>query len=420
MENENYIVVIDLGTSHLVGMVGVKNPQGKLSILAEEIEPSASCIRRGCVYNEIETANRINRLISKLQNKLNGKLPSDFNIEKAYIGVGGQSLRAYKQNEVKIINTGSIVSIEDIQQLDKQCKAFKPDMLDVLDIAPPVYFADGNKITDKLIGTACQRIEARYRLIVGKPAIRTNIVNSIKRSKIKLAGIIVSPLALADAIFSQTDKELGCALIEFGAGVTSVVVFRQNELIHLSVIPLGGNLITKDLKSCRLLDSEAEQLKIKYGSAVLEKHKENVDVLEDREGIGLQAINTVVEARAREIVENVYAQVKSTGEIDDLGKIVIAGGASALKNLPELVNEKFKQNVVFSTINKVWMAGKDERIGNTRYMTAISLLIKGSENCISYVPPINLPAPPPEPPPPKPTSGGNFFMKIWADMTNPD
>jgi len=387
MAYKNYIVVIDLGTSHLVGMVGVKNAQGRLSILAEEVEPSAACIRRGCVYNEVETANRINRLISKLQNKLDGKLPSDFSIEKAYIGVRGQSLRTYKHVEVKIINTNSVVSEEDIQNLDKQCRTFKPDLLDVLGISSPVYYADGT-VTDSPVGISCKRIEAHYRLIVGKPAIRNNIINSINRTKIKLAGIIVSPLALADAVFSRNEKELGCALLEFGAGVTSVAIYRQNELIHLAVIPLGGNLITRDLKSLRLLDADAEQLKIKYGSAVLEKNKDSVDSFEAKEGIGLHEINIIVEARAREIVENVYAQVKSTGEMDALGKIVLAGGASALKNLRESVHERFKKEVNFSTIRKEWMEANDERIGNTRYMTAISLLIKGTENCIHIPTPI--------------------------------
>ena len=384
MAHENYIVAIDLGTSHLVGMVGMKSAQGTLSILAEEVEPSASCIRRGYVYNVEDTAHRINRLIMKLQNKLSSDLDG-LRIEKVYIGIGSQSLRSYKHVEVKIINTDSVVSEEDINKLAEQCRAFKPDMLDVLGISSPIYYVDG-ALVENPVGIPCKRIEAHYKLIVGKPAIRNNITNSIKRTKIKLAGIIVSPLALADTIFSRNEKELGCALIDFGAGVTSVVVYKQKELVHLSVIPLGGNLITRDLTSLRLVESEAEQLKITYGSAVLGKNKENADSIEAREGIGLHEINTVVEARAREIVENVYAQIKSTGEMDALKTIVLAGGASALKNLQDLVRERFKKEVCFSTIGKEWMEENDTRIGNPRYMTAISLLIKGTESCV-YVPP---------------------------------
>ena len=440
MEQTNYIVAIDLGTSHLVGMVGKKTAQGTLAILAEEVEGSASCIRRGCVYNIEETAHRINRLITKLQNKLSSKLPG-FTIEKAYIGIGSQSLRSYKHKEVKIINTDSVVSEEDIHKLDEQCRAFKPDMLDVLGILPPTYYTKGTLTdtpadiaqsayytkgtkTDNPVGIPCKRIEAHYRLIVGKPAIRNNIINSINRTKIKLAGIIVAPLALADSIFSGDEKELGCALIDFGAGVTAVVVYRQKELIHLSVIPLGGNLITKDLTSLRLVESDAEQLKITYGSAVLDKNRENTDSFEARDGIGLHEINTVVEARAREMVDNVCAQIKSTGEIDALRTIVLAGGASALKNLPELIHERFKKEVGFSTIRKEWMADPDARIGNPLYMTAISLLIKGTENCVFYEAPPVQPQPDPQPPIDNKegveTEGGNFFDKLWKVIINTD
>ena len=411
MAHENYIVAIDLGTSHLVGMVGKKNAEGKLSILADEIELSASCIRRGCVYNVEDTALKINRLISKLQNKLNNKLP-DYKIEKVYVGVGGQSMHAIKHKEEIIINANSVVTDDDIFKLDEQCRAFKPDLFDVLGISSPAYYANG-VLTEKPAGVPCKCIEAHYSLIVGKPAIRNNIVYCINRTKYKLAGIIVSPMALADAIFSSDEKELGCTLIDFGAGVTSVAVYKQKELIHLSVIPLGGNLITKDLKSLSLVESQAEQLKITYGSAI---HEKNAPV-DDKEGVALQKINTVVEARAKEIVENVYAQIKSTGKMDALEKIVLAGGASSLKNLPELIRERFKKEVAFSAIRKEWIIDNDDRIGDPRYMTAISLLINGTTNCISYdPPPVIMPnEPSPDPPPP----GVGFFERLWKDLTNP-
>jgi len=412
MANENYIVAIDLGTSHLVGMVGKKNAEGTISILADEIQPSESCIRRGCVYNVEDTAGKINRLIAKLQNKISNKLP-DYKIEKVYVGVGGQSMHSHKHQEVIVINTSAVVTNGDIDKLEEQCLAYKPDLLDVLGVSTPVYYANGI-LTEKPAGVACKRIEAHYSLIVGKPAIRNNIVNCINRTKYKLAGIIVSPTALADAIFSPDEKELGCALIDFGAGVTSVAVYKQKELIHFSVIPLGGNLITRDLKSLSLVESQAEQLKITYGSAI---HEKNAQV-DDKEGVALQKINTVVEARTKEIVENVYAQIKSTGKMDALEKIVLAGGASSLKNLPELIRERFKKEIVFSTIRKELIADNDDRIGDPRYMTAISLLINGTTNCISHDPEIIQDIKTLEPQ--KPSRGASFFGDLWNAITNPD
>lgn len=391
MTHTDYIVAIDLGTSHLVGMVGQKNSSGTISILAWEVEDSASCIRRGCVYNVEETAQRIHRLVLKLQNKLSGKLPG-FRIEKVYIGVGGQSLRSMDHSEVRTLSADEVVTEDDIHALDEQCQAYRPDMLDVLGISSPVYYLD-DKYAQNPVGIPCKRIEARFKLMVGRPSIRKFIVSSIERAKISLAGIIVSPLSLADVVLSQNEKDLGCALINFGAGVTSVVVYKGGNLIHLSVIPLGGKLITKDLMNLHLVESEAERLKITYGSALLDKNKEGMIPLGATDGAGMREIeqseiNMIVEARAKEIVENVYARVEATNEIDSLGAgIILTGGASALKNLEELIQDRFKQSVRYSTIRKKWLENGDEMFGNPDYMTAISLLVKGTENCASYIVP---------------------------------
>ncbi|MDR0348169.1 MAG: cell division protein FtsA [Tannerella sp.] len=388
MTHVNYIVAIDLGTSHLVGMVGRKNAKGTLSILAKEIEDPASSIRRGCVYNVRETAQRIHRLVLKLQNKISSQLPG-FQIEKVYIGVGGQSLRTINHSEVRALNTAEVVTEEDIKALDEQCLSYNPDMLDVLGISSPVYFLD-DKFAANPVGIPCKRIEARYELIVGRSSIRKFIVSSLVQAKIDLAGILVSPLSLADAMLSRNEKDLGCILINLGAGVTSVVVYKNGNLIDLSVIPLGGDLITKDLMTLRLVKSEAERLKVTYGSALMDKNKEGTIPLASADGLGIREIehneiNMIVEARAKEIVENVYARVEDTREIDALGAgIVLAGGASALKNLPELIQERFKQEVRYSTIRKEWMEGGGEMLGDPNYMTAISLLLKGTENCVLY------------------------------------
>jgi cell division protein FtsA len=184
------------------------------------------------------------------------------------------------------------------------------------------------------------------------------------------------------------------------------------------------------------VESDAERLKITYGSAIMIKDKNVPGLSDTKDGINIREINTVVEARTREIVENVYRQVKCSKVMDSLGAgIYLAGGSSVLNNLQELGQEKLRQEVRFSTIQKEWMENEDERMGNPLYMTAISLLIKGTENCVRYVPP---PAPDPRPveEPVKPDEGGrkkggkkkgeedskgrNFFDKLFDSIVNQD
>ena len=275
----DYIVAIDLGTSHITGIVGEKNKDGTFSIIANEAEDPASCIRRGIIYNRDNTAIHVENILRRLERHLKG----DF-IEKVYIGINGQSLHTVDHVEAMDISEGAAVSDEDIEILKKQCEEYRPDLQDVLDIAPPVYYVNGRRDI-KPVGVPCKRFEAHYKLIVGRSSIRRDIVKSINElAKKEIAGIIVSPLALADAMLSKEDKELGCALVDFGAGVTSVSVYKNGDLLHMSVIPLGGNLITKDITSLQLTEAEAENLKKEYGSVIIQKDDDDEVIKVNMEG----------------------------------------------------------------------------------------------------------------------------------------
>ncbi|MDR2385902.1 MAG: cell division protein FtsA [Tannerella sp.] len=378
----DYIVAIDLGTSHLAGIVGEKHADGKFSILAYATEDPSSSIRRGNIYNLDDTASRIKNLVHKLESKL-----KDAKIKKVYIGVGGQSLRTTEHSESKKIDTGAVVTADDVNELKKQCEVYIPDLLDVLDWAPPIFYLDGRREL-KPEGVSCERLEARYKLIVGRPSIRRDIVNSItEKAKQDIAAIIVSPLSLADAILGKEDKELGCAVVDFGAGVTTVVVYKNGELLNLSVIPLGSNLITKDITMLQITEAEAEKLKKENGSAIVRKEDDDEKIKLDRDGltkeIAINDLNAIIEARTIEITENVIARIKDVTEIKSLGNgIILAGCASKLKNLPALIKDKYKVNVRFSAIRKRLLKDDDNLTGNQLYMTAISIMLKGTEQCM--------------------------------------
>ena len=379
----DYIVAIDLGTSHITGIVGEKKPDGTFSVIACETEDPASCIRRGIIYNRDNTAIRIGSVIKKLESRLKG----DF-IDKIYIGVNGQSLRTIDHIEVKDIVDGAAVTNEDIEVLKEQCEKYNPDLQDVLDIAPAVYYVDGRRDTNP-VGVPCKRFEARYKLVIGRSSIRRDIVKSISVLPEKeLAGIIVSPLALADAMLSREEKELGCALVDFGAGVTSVSIYKNGDLLHMSVIPLGGNLITRDITSLQLTEAEAENVKKEYGSAILQKEDEEEVIKVGLKGveneIELKDLNVIVEGRAKEIVENVYARISEVTELKSLGSgIVLAGCASELRNLSDLIKDKCKVKVRPSAIRGGLVHDSDELLGNPLYMTAISLMLKGTVPCVT-------------------------------------
>jgi cell division protein FtsA len=380
----DYIVAIDLGTSHITGIVGERNADGTFSIVACETEKPYSCIRRGNIHNLDDTADHVVNLKKILESHLKGSY-----IDKVYVGVGGQSLRTIDHVEGKDIAEGTAVTKDDIKELRERCKKYVPDLQDVLGIAPAAYYLDGRRET-KPVGVPCKRFETHYKLIVGRASIRRDILNSIQdRAKIKVAGIIVSPLALADAMLSKEEKELGCALVDFGAGVTSVCVYKNEDLLHMSIIPMGGNLITRDIASLQLTEVIAEKIKKEHGSAVFQKEEDSEVISAEMEGtdrkIAVTDLNAVIEGRAKEIVENVHARISEVAELKSLGSgIVLAGRAAELRNLPELMRDKCKVKVRHSAICEGLVRGSDNMLGDPSCMLAISLLLKGTDPCVSH------------------------------------
>jgi len=426
MKYTDLIAVIDLGTTHITGIVGLKESDGKFRVITHEVENSGSCIRRGFIYKVRETADKITRIVRKLENRF----PDDLKgakIEKVYVGIEGQSLRSIKHTVPRILGADGLVTEEVLESLEEECRNYKPDMFEVFDAVSPVYFLDDNPDSSP-VGAKCYRIEARYQLIVGWPSLRNNIVTSITDyTKIKIAGVLISPLTLADVVLNDEEKELGCAVIDFGGGVTTLTLYKGGNLINLSVIPFGSNLITKDLTDI-LPEEDAEDAKRNYGSAKREKDNSTTVPVGSRE-IKLAELNNIIEARSREILENVYARIKDANMLEDLSSVVITGGGSSLKQLDEVIRERLKVDVRYASVRKDILIVDDMDLGKPIYTVAMSLLTKGEGNCVHLVTkekppkPINksdsstkkAPVPSPSPTPPTPKSGepsGGLFGRI--------
>ncbi|MDL2241859.1 cell division protein FtsA, partial [Bacteroidales bacterium OttesenSCG-928-L03] len=258
MEQTKYIAAIDPGTSTIRAMVAHKNEGSVLSILAAEEVDSGNCIRRGYVYNINETSTKIASLITRLNRKLTDP------VAKVYLGIGGQSVHSMPYS-VKENISGESVTQDILDYLMLECQSYQPENLEVLDIVSPEYLIDG-RLEPKPLGVIGHTIEARFQLILGRPSLKSNLEKCIPEGgKYSVAGYFITPLATAEAVLTDEEKLLGCALVEFGAGVTYVSVYKNGSLQLLSTIPLGGDVITKDIQTMNLLEADAERLKVGGG-----------------------------------------------------------------------------------------------------------------------------------------------------------
>ena len=382
MATTEFIAAIELGSSKVTGIAGRKNSDGSMQVLAYAKEDSSSFIRKGIIYNLDKTAQSLTSIINKLEGDLKNS------IAKVYVGIGGQSLRTVRNVVSRDLNEETIISQELVDAIcDENLEIPLVDM-DILDVAPQEYKI-GNNLQADPVGVAGSHIEGRFLNIVARASIKKNLERCFEQAKIEIADLLISPLVTANAVLSESERRSGCALIDFGADTTTISVYKNNILRFLTVLPLGGNSITRDITSMQMEEEEAERLKITFGNVMYEEEEESEEAatcqLEDgSRTVELQALNNIIEARAEEIITNVWNQIQLSGYDDKLlSGIIITGGAANLKNLDTMLRKRSKIEKIRTarSIRNTIQTDSDLIKKDGTQNTLFGLLFEGKENC---------------------------------------
>lgn len=377
MIQSGFIAAIDLGTSKIKGVVGRKNENGIISIMAHESVSSENCIRRGVIHNVEETGAKVRRVIDFLEKRIEKK------IGRVYVSLSGQSLYSINIREVNTVSPSGIVNEEIVRQLKAGAEKFKPDFRRKYAIADVEYFTD-DKPEKNPIGVTCSRIEADYKVIVGRPNLYTNIQKAVEeKGQIQVADIIVGPLATAAIALTDEEKELGCALIDFGGGTTSLSIYKDDVLRYMVIIPFGGKNITKDIGALNFAETEAEQYKIKFGKA-----KDNQETslfsspFSSKPDINLEELNKVIIMRLDEITANIKEQIIQSGYNNQLGAgAIITGGASQLKNIDQYLENKLEMKVRKANTKKAVVNNASEITNDPAFTEVLGILALADGDC---------------------------------------
>ena len=382
---KNISVGLDIGTTKIVAMVGSRNEFKKLKILGIGKSQSLG-VHRGVVNNITQTIESIKYAIEEAKVE-SGKQ----HIKEVVVGIAGQHIRSLQHSDyITRENPDKVIDNNDIDELINQ--VYKLVMLpgeEIIHVLPQDFKVDGQSEIKEPIGMYGSRLEANFHIVVGQVSSIRNIGRCIKSAGLEMGDITLEPLASADAVLSDEEKEAGIALIDIGGGTTDVAIFKEGIIRHTAVIPFGGNVITEDIKEgCSIMGNQAEQLKIKFGSAWPGENKETEIVAipgllgRDPKEISLKTLSKIINARVVEIIEQVYLEIKNYGHEEAkkklIGGIVLTGGGSQLKHLKQLVE---------------YVTGMDTRVGfpgqhlagdtnnsNPIFSTAVGLVMKAIEN----------------------------------------
>ena len=376
------VVVIDFGTYVIKGALAEKHADGGFDILYYADEPSDDCIKRGVIYNMEKAAQKAQSVISRLE-KLYGR-----KITKIYSNIGGHTLRTIQHIESLAFDTPHEITKEDIETLYSQVEGFSHDKYERLLIDSPQYFINSNYTTSP-IGVQALKIDARFQLIVANPQIRGNVENVVERKlNLELAGLPIAPLVLSKTFLNEDQKKLGCVLIDFGSGSTTICVFRNELLTGIRVIPLGAQNITKDIMAMHITESEAERIKKQDGSALAEASDKSMIEVNAADKLSTKQISKYelcrfIEARTKEIIDNVVYHLKDMIKPDDIGGgIVVTGGGSEMRGFLERLDETLKMKVEVASALITNHRQNTAYINNPKLHLIYAMIDYASEDCV--------------------------------------
>ena len=346
-EYKDLIVALDIGSAKVMALVGEVLPNGELQLAGLGMCASDG-IKRGVVVN-------IDATVASIQHALKeAELMADCKIGHVRIGISGDHIRGINSTGVAAIRDRE-VSVEDVKRVDGTAAAVSiPSDRNLLLVAPQEYAIDQQKyVREPPIGMSGTRLEAKVHIITGAQSAVENIIKCVRRCGLVVDQIIPNALASSMAVLSADERELGVACVDIGAGATDVAVFLGGALRHTVVIPIAGDLMTRDIAmALRTSIQSAEDLKTAHGCAKaqlagLDAHIE-VPALDGREPrlLSRQALAGVLEPRVEEIFRIVQSELRENGFEELLSSgIVLTGGAAVMPGMRELAEDIFLKPV---------------------------------------------------------------------------
>lgn len=383
MNHEQPIIVgLDIGTTKIAAIAGRKNEYGKLEILGFG-RANSNGVKHGQVLNIDET-------IKAIRMALDNCYASNPNLEisEVYVGIAGHHIKSLQtRGDIVRQHTDDEITQREIDQLvADQYKTYIPAGDQIIDVIPQEFTVDNFQNIPNPIGYGGVKVGANFHIITGdKNAIR-NINRAVEKSGLLTKDLVLQPLASAASVMGQEDLEAGVAIVDIGGGTTDLAVFYEGILKHTAVIPFGGENITNDIKTgLGVLKTQAEQMKVQFGSALSNEAKANAFITipglrgMPAKEISVKNLANIIQARMSEIMDFVTYHLKQVG-LDNKslnGGIVMTGGGSQLRHLIQLTEYITGLNARIGYPTEHLAAGHIEELAKPTYSTCIGLILKG-------------------------------------------
>ena len=378
-KNEKVFAAVDIGSTKIVALAGMKNEEGKIQIVGLGHSASRG-VKRGVILNVEEAFAAISDAIGQAEKE------SGHDIENVFVNISGQQLTTLNTRQQKTFGRDHCVSESDIDQMMQMAQQINlEEGMTIYHINPEFYTIDGESGITSPVGTIGEKIEANFKIHVAPDSYQRNIGMCFNRGSINVQKAILDPIASSEVVLTEEEKETGVALVDIGGGTTKISIFCDGVLCYTSMVPFGGNVVTSDIKEgCSITLRQAESLKVQFGQAIADFAPEDKVVTIPINGwepkqISFKSLAHIIQARMEDIVSYFFYAINKSGYADKLGAgIVITGGTSLLPNMGQLIKFHTGYDVRVGRPNlNSFVATK--HIEDPRFATALGLLKMVSE-----------------------------------------
>jgi cell division protein FtsA len=386
VEREAVLVAIDVGTTKVCVLIGEVSGDGALTIIGKGIVP-ATGLKKARVVNIDQTVSSIASAVEHAE-RLSG-----WKIDRAFVGVGGQHVECQNsRGAVAVSGHTREVSQEDVNRATEVARALSiPSNREVLHVLPRGFIVDGHEGVKDPLGMSAIRLEVETHIVTASATDVQNLSKCVQAAGVKIDELVAGSLASAEAVLNETERELGVAVADIGAGTIDLALFADGSPFHSAVLPVGGNNVTNDIAiGLKTSLQVAEQLKVDHGTAKLSSVDPDeeimVTVLGEEAGRRVSRLEVceIIEARMRETFEMLRDEMRAAGQGMLPAGIVLTGGAAQLAGTAELGREILEMPVRIAGPSDI--AGLTDNLYTPAASTAIGLLRWGSKAVLDSEP----------------------------------
>ena len=376
MAKKNSIVVgLDIGTSKVCAIVGEMTEHG-VEIIGIGSHASQG-LRKGVVINIEATVNSVKKAVEE------AALMAGCEIHTVFTSITGGHIKAFNSHGIVAVKNKEVAQ-RDLERVIDAAKAVAIPMdRDVLHVLPQDYIIDEQDGIKEPLGMSGVRLEAKVYIVTGAVTSVQNIVKCCNRTGLNVAEIVLAPLAAAEAVLGEEERELGVVLVDMGGGTTDIAIYHDGTVKHTAVISIGGNHVTNDIAAgLRTPFNDAERIKQRFGyaKATMVTANERVEVPsvagKGSGTVSRQILCAIIEPRLDEIFELIQREIAKSGYEGSLASgVVITGGSMLLPGAIEMAERSFGMPVRLGVPTHV--GGIVDVINSPAYATAVGLVLHG-------------------------------------------